>query len=188
MIRRRLRPIVLSLSALLVAACGGEAPEARSPSPSGAPEARLRPLDPATSSGEGMTEKQNAAPEETIAAKRQPPFGERMLGRWKAKEGNVEREYEGDVEAAYENGRLVYKIRYEVLKDESGEYTLRRTGKDEVTNQEVKGEYKVVFKDDNTIEIRDPDVKDPKRSTVLVLERSMVRAKAVPQDASKSTK
>ena len=52
-------------------------------------------------------------------------------------------------------------------------------------NQDVKGEYKVVFKDGNTIELRDPDIKDPQKATVLTLERSMVRAKAVPKDASK---
>jgi hypothetical protein len=92
----------------------------------------------------------------------------------------VVREFDGDLEAAYENGRLVYKLRYEVVKDDGNEVTLRRTGRDEVSNQDVKGEYKIIFKNDNTIEVRDPDIKDPKKATVLVLERSMVRAKAVP--------
>jgi hypothetical protein len=144
-------------------------------------------MDPATSSAEGRTEKENAAPNETVAAERSRPFKERVLGRWQAKDdaGKVVREFDGDLEAAYENGRLVYKIHYEVVKDDGSEVTVRRTGKDEVTNKDVEGEYKIVFKDNNTIEIRDPDIKDPKKSTILILERSMVRAKAVPKDAPK---
>jgi len=188
MIGRRLRPILLTLFAGLACACGGGAAEVRSASSHSAPQGApaFHSIDPATSSAEGRTEKENAAPNETVAAQRAKPFKERVLGRWQTRDdaGRV-REFDGDLEAAYENGRLVYKLRYEVVKDDGNEVTVRRTGKDEVTNQDVKGEYKVVFKDGNTIELRDPDIKDPQKATVLTLERSMVRAKAVPKDASK---
>ena len=181
MIGRRLRPILLTLFAGLACACGGGAAEVRSAS-SNSTSPAFHPSDPATSSSEGRTERENAAPNETVAAERAKPFKERVLGRWQTKEptGGVVREFDGDLEAAYENGRLVYKLRYEVVKDDGNEVTLRRTGRDEVSNQDVKGEYKIIFKNDNTIEVRDPDIKDPKKATVLVLERSMVRAKAVP--------
>jgi len=183
---RRLRPILLTLFAGLACACGGGAAEVRSAS-SHSTSPAFHPSDPATSSAEGRTERENAAPNETVAAERAKPFKERVLGRWQAKNdaGKVIREFDGDLEATYENGRLVYKIHYEVVKDDGNEVTLRRTGKDEVSNQGVKGEYKILFKNDNTIEIRDPDIKDPKKATVLILERSMVRAKAVPVGSPK---
>jgi hypothetical protein len=97
----------------------------------------------------------------------------------------VTREYTGDLEAAYENGKLVYKIRYQVVKEEGDTLTMRRTGTDEVSKKEAQGEYQILFKNDDTIEIRDPDVKDPKKATVLILKRSMVQAKSVPPDAPK---
>jgi hypothetical protein len=97
----------------------------------------------------------------------------------------VTREYTGDLEAAYENGKLVYKIRYSVVKEEGDTLTMRRTGTDEVSKKEAQGEYQILFKNDDTIEIRDPDVKDPKKATVLILKRSMVQAKSLPPGAAK---
>jgi len=62
--------------------------------------------------------------------------------------------------------KVVAKIKYEVVKEEGSTLTMKGVGKDEISKKEMKDEVAIFFKDDNTIEM-----KDPKSKRTLVFKR-----------------
>lgn len=102
-----------------------------------------------------------------------------LMKQAEADAAKIVREFSGDVEAAYEGNKLVYRITYSVVKEEGNTMIVKKSGKDEVSKKDIQGEYTIVFKDDNTIEVRDPDVKDPKKAQVLLLTRDMAKLQPV---------
>jgi hypothetical protein len=64
--------------------------------------------------------------------------------------------------------KVILKVKYEVTKDENGTIVMKPAGKDEISKKEMPKdlEIPVTFKDDNTIEM-----KDPKKKMTLVFKR-----------------
>ena len=55
--------------------------------------------------------------------------------------------------------KIVFKIKYDVSKDESASITMKPTGKEEISKKEVKDEMSISFTDENTISLFDPKKK-----------------------------
>jgi len=64
--------------------------------------------------------------------------------------------------------KVILKVKYEIAKDENGTIVMKPAGKDEISKKDMPKdmEITVVFKDDNTIEM-----KDPKKKMVLIFKR-----------------
>ncbi|WP_170229420.1 hypothetical protein [Polyangium fumosum] len=64
--------------------------------------------------------------------------------------------------------KVILKVKYEVAKDENGAIVMKPSGKDEISKKEMPKdlEIAVTFKDDKTIEL-----KDPKKKMTLVFKR-----------------
>jgi hypothetical protein len=64
--------------------------------------------------------------------------------------------------------KVILKVKYEVTKDENGTLVMKPAGKDEVSKKDLPKdlEIPVTFKDDNTIEM-----KDPKKKMTLIFKR-----------------
>lgn len=55
--------------------------------------------------------------------------------------------------------KVIFKVKYEVAKEEGNTLTMKPVGKDEISKKEIKAEVPVTFKDDNTIDMKDPSKK-----------------------------
>jgi len=64
--------------------------------------------------------------------------------------------------------KIILKVKYEVTKDENGTLVMKPAGKEEISKKEMPKdlEIPVTFKDDNTIEM-----KDPKKKMTLIFKR-----------------
>jgi hypothetical protein len=75
-----------------------------------------------------------------------------------------------DMHTMMVGGKAVAKFKYEA-KEDGMTLNVKGTGKDEVSKKDAKGEFAFTFKDDNTIELKDPKAKDPKKAATLVFKR-----------------
>ena len=78
-----------------------------------------------------------------------------------------------DTHTEYEGDKVLHKGKYEVVKDEGSTLVVKSVGKDEITKKEMPGEITLTFKDDNTIEMKEPGAKDPAKAKTLVFKRKM---------------
>lgn len=92
----------------------------------------------------------------------------------KAEETAAKQKFENtaDTIAAWEGDKAVSKAKYEVVKEEGNTITIKQTGKDEVSKKDAPAtEIAITFKDDNTIELKDPKEKDQKKAKTLVYKK-----------------
>ena len=75
-----------------------------------------------------------------------------------------------DTLSASAGGKAQMKFKFEG-KEDGMNFTVKATGKDEVTKKDAKGEWTFTFKDDNTFELKDPKAKDPKKAQTHVYKR-----------------
>jgi hypothetical protein len=87
----------------------------------------------------------------------------------------------------WDGEKTVSKAKYEIVKEDPATNTIivKRVGKDEITKKDAPpAELSITFKDDNTIELRDPREKDQKKAKLLVYKKgaAMPATPATPAD------
>jgi len=82
-------------------------------------------------------------------------------------------EFAGDTVTVYDGDKAIKKSKYEVVKDEGSTLVIKLVGKDEITKKDnaAAGEMTISFKDDTTIEMKDPADKDQAKAKMIVLKR-----------------
>jgi hypothetical protein len=89
-------------------------------------------------------------------------------GEWIEFTGAPDAQYISHVTEKGGKDKVVLQVKYEVAKDENGTLVMKPAGKDEVSKKDMPKdlEIPVTFKDDNTIEM-----KDPKKKMTLIFKR-----------------
>jgi hypothetical protein len=170
------------------------APAAPEPTPAAEPA----PADPGAAAGAEAPKKVDAAPakpnKEKIAARWSFDFsGEaKTLAEEDAKKKSKDEkkqaealtkaetaftkkavEFAGDTVTVYDGDKAIKKVKYEVVKDEGSTLTIKFVGKDEISKKDMATapEMTISFKDDTTIEMKDPVEKDQAKAKMIVLKR-----------------
>jgi len=89
-------------------------------------------------------------------------------GEWIEFTGAPDTQYVSHITEKGGKDKVVMKVKYEVAKDENGTLVMKPAGKEEVSKKDMPKdlEIPVTFKDDNTIEM-----KDPKKKMTLIFKR-----------------
>ena len=82
-------------------------------------------------------------------------------------------EFSGDTVTIFDGEKALKKMKFEVVSDQGSTLTIKFVGKDEVTKKDVskEPEMSINFKDDTTIEMKDPTEKDAAKAKTIVLKK-----------------
>jgi hypothetical protein len=94
----------------------------------------------------------------------------------------------GDTMILWDGDKTTSKAKYEIVKEEGNTLTLKRVGKDEISKKDVAAtEIVITFKDETTIELKDPKEKDAKKAKLLVFKKSAAAASTSATPATPAT-